>query len=756
MALRFFRRHQKMIFVIMVLLMVSFLVGFQGFSSFFQRKPGDIIAGRLADGTKLRQRDLWTAEGDLRILRNLGFEQGFQWQGRTVPLWPMSYLEFSALGVANQNIGPKQVVAYALLLKEAEAIGIKVKGAAVENFLVQSGWKGQRFQQAVSVLRQRVKVAEKDIRAALARWLMVDRSLSAGDISSPPSEAELRLLYRNLAERINLLVVRMPAEQFIADLGEPGEQDILSQFQTYRAVPLGNRYPEVGSFGFSYRQPPRVRITHLFVRQEVIEWVTDVSEETARDYYQQHKADYQTPEPRPAAAPAPGPTDPAETQPTQYRTVQKSYHEVRSVILEKLKAQRAAARLVKGKVDNEEQVAARVEELINRFDADPEAARRDLPGRDVQDAYEYALARMQLPAEEILAAKVDAEMAKVSLRSAVERLQQAAGVRICYPWSAGDVSASPDLLVRLEAKGISLGEALDRITEQLKLPKLQWASCAGFEGVIFPVSGVEFFPVQLGRTERLERAELGEHPVLGHSMTDDRRALSMIAFSAEEFRPPGAERVGGVKAGFDGPRMRVLGMQNTGRLLWRLAEAVPGYVPQELTDDIRKQVAKDLKTRIAFQAAADRAEKIRAAAAKVGLADAAKDAEVEAVETDLFSRVDLDQGKVAALPSVPRVWLLVEHVIESVFAMAPEDVEPPYADRPLAVKVIPLPEVAVVLVVQRIDYEPVVQSMFHQTRAGLEATLMAQRRFQTIQVWFRLENIVRRLGYREERVRRGS
>ena len=64
MALGFFRRRQKLIFILMVVLMVSFLVGVQGFTALFKENPGEFVVGK-ADGFEITTGDLQAARADL-------------------------------------------------------------------------------------------------------------------------------------------------------------------------------------------------------------------------------------------------------------------------------------------------------------------------------------------------------------------------------------------------------------------------------------------------------------------------------------------------------------------------------------------------------------------------------------------------------------------------------------------------------------------------------------------------------------------
>ena len=71
MAFAFFRRRQKMVIIIMAVLMVSFLIGFQGFQTLFAKKPGERVLGRTTQG-EIRVRDTEMARSDLDVVSMTG------------------------------------------------------------------------------------------------------------------------------------------------------------------------------------------------------------------------------------------------------------------------------------------------------------------------------------------------------------------------------------------------------------------------------------------------------------------------------------------------------------------------------------------------------------------------------------------------------------------------------------------------------------------------------------------------------------
>ena len=68
MALGFFRRRQKMVMIIMAVLMVAFLVGFQGFSMLLSGRGGSDSIGTILGGrVHIRTGDIRQASFDLNV-----------------------------------------------------------------------------------------------------------------------------------------------------------------------------------------------------------------------------------------------------------------------------------------------------------------------------------------------------------------------------------------------------------------------------------------------------------------------------------------------------------------------------------------------------------------------------------------------------------------------------------------------------------------------------------------------------------------
>jgi len=753
MAFEFFRRRQKMVVIIMAVLMVSFLVGAQGLNMLTQSNPSRITIGATIVG-KMRLREVRLAAADIRIL--YGF-LGLGTPKRTVELgWPMD-IEFLAL-ITDKDPD----FTYALLLKEAEAAGHKTYDSEVEKFLQQIGLpKGSAARkERIDRMRERGMGNDKQLTAAVGRWLTIHKGFQGSNANTPPSERELRRLYTDLNEQIDLQVAAVTAESMLAEAPEPSEEEVSRQFEAYRSVSAGN-YSDENLFGFGYKQPDRARLAYVFVAGDVVERVTSPAEKTVRDYYRRHLQEF-VPEPTTmtASAPATAPSGP------------RRFSQVKAEIAAKLKS-----RAVEQKIED---VMGRVETLLAGY-----------PTSDGQgkNAYQWVKERITSSADHILDRPLEiVEIQNQPLSEAIEILAKAADLKaICYPYdqATGPSKLEGDVKVTVSGKNMKLADALKSIDEQVKSPSGAWVTFDVFDGVIFPADQDQFHPIAVNQTPLVIKGATFDDELLDYCRTPSGQPLSEVAFMVTELL--GDDRSGAlVKVNEDGPRMEVVGPK-PGMLLWRVVEAISAHVPEELTEELRKQVVEDLQIQIAFEAAAKRAGELAKSADSEGLASVADQADIESETTGLFSRKSLvspqqllamqmrfgqinqDEflARVMTVPPVVLQWSPVpgmfipaadqrQEFMRQAFALAPEDIEPavgdvPYPDKPYAIATIALPARREVVVIQRADYRPAVTVEYEKEgRLRLAQVLGAVNQWEMRQKWFSVDEAIKRLRFERE------
>jgi hypothetical protein len=351
----------------------------------------------------------------------------------------------------------------------------------------------------------------------------------------------------------------------------------------------------------------------------------------------------------------------------------------------------------------------------------------------------------------------------------MDRLAGASGLAaICFPWGTqGSQTLLPTVKVSLTGD-MTLREALDKICEQVKWPRLEWAGCQGFNNMIFSVKvagqGMDFFPIKVAETPLWSYEQFTKDEALGAcyvNASGEGLSFSQMVFTAGGLAENPAQTAL-VKIGEQGRRMYLvaftydpksgekIGVDN-GRLMWRLVQVAPAHVPQMMTPEIHQQVIKDLKLEDAMRLAEKDATTIRDGAEKVGLAAAAERKGLKMITTGLFTRrqLDMNWSKVPKLDDLNTPALQV-YLIPKVFDLMPKSAEPNApADRP-AVAFVPIPAKAEVLVIQRLDYKPLLQQEYEKAgRLIVARFLIGQQRFQLQAIWFNDRNIRLRMDYKQ-------
>ena len=673
MVFAFFRRRQKMVVIIMVVLMVSFLVGMKGLQMLFSPTPrGEHVIGKIGE-TEITQRDLDSARRDL--------EQLTQYIGLGRFLGP-HHEAFST--IRRNDAGAR--LAYCLLLREAGEAGITISRDEIDRFLVavaKDPRTGEPLVEGVyrnHIADMREKGMTEDLfRSLLARWLTVYKAYAATAVQTPPASAEAGLLLRDLAEQINLRVLRIGAEDLLKDVSEKvPDNEIEVQYARY-ASRLAGVPASADAFGFGYLVPHRVGVGYLLIDAEAISRAVRPTDEVIGKYWIKHEAEFTKQVPvdpagsattKPASAPTTKPASAATTKPTsapaaepEMKTVKMTLAEATDEIIERLRGGEVRDRL--------DSVTNRIAVIRDKLAGDADTGQLD--------TYRQILKQMALQADGALKRKVTTKFTAIPLDKAVAKLARAARLTgICYPWGEqGQYNLDPKIKVSLDASiGMTLAVALDRITAQafgapagkdedkksdkkkdkdkpdkpVTPPTLRWAMCKGLEGMLFCRGGdVNLFPIRVARTDLLDRNGLATHEVLKGAATARRGGTPMVAeaFSIKEFGVSG--RAAATKVGRDGKQMYV----RNGLVIWRVLEARRSHEPvkkgtkaSEFPPDLRARVARDVRLKQAFDAAIRRARQIEAKARKDGLAAAAKGEKLETSETGLFPRkraVELQQ-----------------------------------------------------------------------------------------------------------------
>ena len=738
MALGFFRRRQKMVIIIMVVLMLAFLVPY-GASEFFRSDPSKASMGETRFGV-LTLGEVQTAEADINALRAMGLGNDQRAQQ-----WP---LELAFLQVVRGSGESEAVKAYAMLLKEADAAGASVSQHDVDEFFRSLGCTDEStYKSLISSLRSGSRGwTEQFIRGAVAGWLRIFKAYTDAGVDCPPSETELQVTWRDVKEEIDLNVVRFKAEDFVKGVPDPNQDIISKQFDAYRTIYPNANQQQPDQMGFGYKQPGRAVAQYMLLSGEAIGRVTEPSFDTLVDYYNRNKGEFFR------EAPVGPATKPADAN-TPTMRIGLSFAEAKAQVIERLHDTTVRARM--------DELTALVEtnvRLLLKSSADPNTV------------YQKVLDGMATPAGDMLDKQFKGlKIENVSLKDAMGRLASASGLAaICFPWGThGSQTLLPSVKVTLTGD-MTLREALDEVCRQVKWPRLEWAGCRSFNNILFSVraagQGIDFFPVKVAETPLWTYEQFTKDEVLGScyvNASGEGQSFAQTVFSAAGLaETPGQTAL--IKLGEQGRRMYLVTFKydaliggnrvgsDNGRLLWRLVQVVPAHVPQMMTPEINQQVVSDLKLQAAMRLAENDAGTIRDGAEKVGLAAAAQRKGLTILTTGLFPRRQLNMNW-SIVPKLDELDTpaLQAYFITKAFDLMPRNVEPNAPAERLAVAMVPIPAKAEVLVIQRIDYRPVLRREYEDAgRLIVARFLIIQRRMLLQAAWFNDRNIRLRLDYK--------
>ncbi len=592
MAFKFFRKRKKIVFGLMVLLMLAFLASPALHGLGPNRAKG--VYG-YAGSTELTHGDIVVSAGEVDILvRRLGLTMYASPQ-----MLECMILEAFVRGCEKHDLG----LAWTLLRHEADEMGIRVTDAQVEQFLTRIKLTGDAYKRRVASFRD-AKIAEKQFRGAIAGLIQVYEAFQMGRSGALKPLAEIKEIYRDLTEHLELAVVTFPADKFVEGVGEPDDDTIDDMFARFDEVfPGADPMAKLNKHAFGYRVPHRADIAYLLIDSNAVALAVEPPEARMKRYWREHGSELrrEIKELAPLAskptatgsAPASAPAPVFITRKVKFASYAEAKPEIRKIL-------------------GPDAAAAKTAELV-------EAARKLLtPLAKDADAYPKIAKAMLVSAKALLAKPIgDLPDEATTVADIVKRLEEGSGVRIVYPFGEhGDHTLSGEIKVtpKSEWRKLSLGEALKKMASAAKFPEIEWVTCAGFDGTIFPSKPIPLTPVVAGRTKLTSLFDLSNHDVLQLAFEGaDRKGGSVlgIVVTTKEFNPAGQIDVL-ISPGEDYRQAMYVSGRSRGRLLWRLVAAQKSHTPEEITPEIREQIIKDYKVRESYKLALAAAEKMLA------------------------------------------------------------------------------------------------------------------------------------------------
>lgn len=287
--LKFFRKYNKQLLVIVtVLLMIVFVGGFALESMLVPDLSSQVVA--YAFGKPVTQGDLSFVERQSTILTRLGYPWNF----------PGGFIS---------GIEPLEVMDYFLLLLEARERGFQPD---IEQARLQLASRNLDL----NSFSLNTRVPTEDIEAAVANYLGVTQLWVLAGNSALPGELEIRQAVRDQHEKINADIVEIKSTPLIDTQAEIPEEILQAHFEKYREQTAGRDPLE-----FGYLIADRVQVQYAVVNTAKIELTQPVTEKEAERYWREHQAEFPRPQDSEADALASGedqsePEGPQPPEPT--------------------------------------------------------------------------------------------------------------------------------------------------------------------------------------------------------------------------------------------------------------------------------------------------------------------------------------------------------------------------------------------------------------------------------------------------------
>ncbi len=262
--IKFFRKYNKRILVLVTIFLMIVFVGGSALSSLMAPNP---TSQQIAEafGKPINQGDFNAVKGQTDILTRLGYPWNYPWGlgGRLEPLEVMDYL---------------------LLLRETDERGLRPN---LEQARIQLA--GLTVDLNEFSLKNRVSTDQ--IEAAVANYRRVVQLWGVARASVLPSELEIRQAVRDQYEKVNANIVEIKSAPLIDHQAEISEEVLQAHFEKYQEQTAGEDPLE-----FGYLIPDRVQVEYLVINTGSIELTQAVTEKQAEDYWREHQAEFRRPE----------------------------------------------------------------------------------------------------------------------------------------------------------------------------------------------------------------------------------------------------------------------------------------------------------------------------------------------------------------------------------------------------------------------------------------------------------------------------
>ena len=359
---RWFRKNNKKIMAVVVIVLLIGFIGGSYISRLGQRKSSGLgkTVALFADGKKITNYDLAMAHRDLEVLRILRTEDILRSMG--VPLFRtpdfravlLGELLFSERSLSPQviraikqtirtneyRISEKQLndiyvgksagsnLYWLLLKKEAELAGIAISNEQCKNILTEAIpqlAQGITYPQLISSIMSRQRIAEDEVLGIFGKLLAVLEYARAVCGSEDITNSQIMHDISRENELVEVDFVRMESSVFAAEQSQPDREQLIKHFEEHNEYFSGD-LSEQNPYGFGYKLPDRISLEYIIIKlDDISKIVTKPTQEETEDYYQKNREKFTVEVPQ-------DPNDPNSLATTRIR----SYAEVANILSNQL------------------------------------------------------------------------------------------------------------------------------------------------------------------------------------------------------------------------------------------------------------------------------------------------------------------------------------------------------------------------------------------------------------------------------------
>ena len=323
---RWFRKNNKKIMAIVVIVLLIGFIGGSYISSLAQRKSSGLgkTVALFADGRKITNYDLTMAHRELEVLTMLRTEDILRSMG--VPLFRtpdfraviLGELLFSERSLSPQliraikqtirtneyRISEKQLndiymgktagsnLYWLLLKKEAELAGIGISKEQAKNLLtnaIPQLAQGITYSQLINSIMNRQGIAEDEILGIFGKLLAVMEYARAICASENITNSQIMHNISLENELVDVELVRIDCSVFADNQSQPDREQLIKHFDKHKEYFSGD-LSEQNPYGFGYKLPDRISLEYIIVKlDDISKIVTKPTQEDTEDYYQKNR-----------------------------------------------------------------------------------------------------------------------------------------------------------------------------------------------------------------------------------------------------------------------------------------------------------------------------------------------------------------------------------------------------------------------------------------------------------------------------------